>query len=56
MNIYRNRNTGVVIEVPSQITGDVWELVNPKPTPTKVVEKKSEEVTKPKKVVKKTNR
>lgn len=39
MNIYRNKNTGAIIEIPSEFgSNDVWEKVG-KPSSEPVVEK-----------------
>jgi len=47
---YRNKLTGVIVEVSSKISGDVWEPVNPVPVS---VEKDAEPV---KKTTKKTTK
>lgn len=44
---YRNVKTGVVIDVPSQVVSEQWELISHAPTP--VVEEKPEEVKKTRK-------
>lgn len=51
MNKYRNRLTGVVIEVPSEIKGGLWELENPSPKTAPVME--AQEIKEP---VKKTRK
>jgi hypothetical protein len=53
MNIYRNKKTGAIIEIPSEFgSNDVWEKVN-KPSSEPVVEKVEKEVKAP---AKKTTR
>ena len=37
MNVYRNKKTGVVIEIPSEFGNDkVWEKISPSPAAEKV--------------------
>ena len=51
MNIYRNKKSGAIIEIPSEFgNNDVWEKVN-KPSSEPVIEKveKVEKVEKPEK-------
>ena len=53
MNIYRNKKTGAIIEIPSEFgSNDVWEKVN-KPSSETVAEKPEKEVKAP---AKKTTR
>ena len=51
MNVYRNRKTGVVIEIPSEFgSTEVWEKISPAPAADKVkAEAKEEPKTAPKK-------
>jgi len=45
MNIYRNKKTGVVIEIPSEFGNDeVWEKISPAPVAKKVKAEPVEEV------------
>ena len=49
MNVYRNRKTGVVIEIPSEFGNDaVWEKLSPAPA-AKTVKAEPVEEEKPKK-------
>ena len=52
MNVYRNKKTGVLIEIASEFGNDkVWELVSPMPVAKKV---KAEPKEEPKPAPKKT--
>ena len=45
MNVYRNKKTGVLIEIASEFGNDkVWELVSPMPVAKKVKAEPKEEV------------
>lgn len=45
MNIYRNKKTGAIVEITSQFGSDeVWELMNPTPSPKKVKAEPEKEV------------
>lgn len=47
MNVFRNRKTGVVIEIPSEFgSSEVWEKISPAPAAEKV-KAEPEEVKKP---------
>ena len=51
MNIYRNKKTGAIIEIPSEFgNNDVWEKVK-KPSPVPVVKKPEKEEKAPAKKV-----
>lgn len=53
MNVYRNKLTGAIIEIPSEFGNDtVWENISPTPA-AKKAEQKVEKATAPKKAVKK---
>lgn len=45
MNVYRNKKTGALIEIPSEFGNDeVWEKVSPAPAAEKVKAEPAEEV------------
>lgn len=53
MNVYKNKLTGAIIEIPSEFGSDkVWEKISPTPTTTIKADKK-EEKPKVKRTVKK---
>lgn len=44
MNVYRNKKTGVLVEIASEFgCSEVWELVNPAPAAPKKVKAEPEE-------------
>lgn len=51
MNIYRNKKTGVIVEIASEFgSNEVWELVSPAPVaPKKVKAEPEKDVEAPKK-------
>lgn len=50
MNIYRNRKTGAIIEIPSKFGSEtVWENIAPAPTAEKVKAEPEKKVEAPKK-------
>lgn len=54
MNVYRNKSTGAIIEIPSEFGSDkVWEKISPAPAAKVKAETKEAEETAPKKTVKK---
>lgn len=56
MNVYRNRKTGVVIEIPSEFgNAEVWEKISPAPAakPVKAEPVKEDKAEKPKTAPKK---
>lgn len=50
---YKNKITGAIIDIPGEISGDVWEPIEVKAKPTKEPEPKAVE-TKPEKKATKT--
>ena len=45
MNVYRNRKTGVVIEIPSEFgSTEVWEKISPAPAADKVEAEPEEDI------------
>ncbi len=45
MNVYRNRKTGVVIEIPSEFGNEeVWEKISPMPVAKKVKAEPDEDI------------
>lgn len=53
MNTYRNTKTGVVIEIPSELRGNIWEKIN-SPSVAIKTEVKKETATTPKTTKKRT--
>lgn len=45
MNVYRNKNTGLVIEIPSEFgNSKVWEKISPSPAADKVKAEPDEDI------------
>ena len=45
MNVYRNKLTGAIIEIPSEFgSGEVWEKISPAPATNKVKAEPEEDI------------